>query len=80
MSFDNLPPGVSDSDIPGNRPEDMEFEKLLDEVTRLRAQLEKAQGALRKIANIGGMYETWPKAQTCAQIAKQALSDDGARE
>jgi len=24
----NLPPGVSDSDIPGNRPEDMAWERL----------------------------------------------------
>lgn len=26
----NLPPGVSDSDIPGNRPEDMEWDNLWD--------------------------------------------------
>ena len=26
----NLPPGVMDSDIPGNRPEDEKWEKVLD--------------------------------------------------
>ena len=29
----NLPPGVTDSMIPGNRPEDIEWEKRLDKLT-----------------------------------------------
>ena len=28
----NLPPGVTESMIPGNRPEDIAWEKLLDEI------------------------------------------------
>lgn len=32
MSMSNLPPGVSDYDIPGNRPEDIEWEKLIDKM------------------------------------------------
>lgn len=30
MAGDNLPPGVRESDIPGNRPEDMEWERLFE--------------------------------------------------
>lgn len=32
MGFDNLPPGVTPSDIPGNRPEDEQFRDYLQEV------------------------------------------------
>ncbi len=32
MSDHNLPPGVSLNDIPGNRPEDELFERILDDV------------------------------------------------
>jgi hypothetical protein len=28
----NLPPGCRESDIPGNRPEDIAYEKLVDEI------------------------------------------------
>ena len=30
----NLPPGVNDYDIPGNRTEDLEWESFFDEVVR----------------------------------------------
>ncbi len=29
----NLPPGVSESDIPGNRPEDVEWEQFIDDIS-----------------------------------------------
>lgn len=32
MSRSNLPPGVSESSIPGNRPEDLEWEKFHEEI------------------------------------------------
>lgn len=34
MGASNLPPGVSDSDIPGNRPEDVAFENLVERIER----------------------------------------------
>lgn len=34
MRLSNLPPGVTDSMIPGNRPEDEEWDSFLEEVTR----------------------------------------------
>ena len=34
MSASNLPPGVSDSDIPGNRPEDAMFENFVERIER----------------------------------------------
>lgn len=37
MGLSNLPPGVTDSMLPGNRPEDIQLEKELD---RLGATLE----------------------------------------
>lgn len=32
MSLSNLPPGVSDRDIPGNSTEDAEWERLIEEM------------------------------------------------
>lgn len=33
MSYnDNLPPGCSESDLPGNRPEDIRYERLIEEM------------------------------------------------
>ena len=40
----NMPPGVNPSDIPGNRPEDIEWEKILDDF--YAAQEEKVQALL----------------------------------
>lgn len=40
MGLSNLPPGVRDCDIPGNRPEDAEYEDFCD---RLFAWLDNAQ-------------------------------------
>jgi hypothetical protein len=33
--MDNLPPGVSVSDIPGNRPEDLEWEEFHEWIDKL---------------------------------------------
>lgn len=30
---DNLPPGVTEAMIPGNRPQDMEYEQIIDSIT-----------------------------------------------
>ncbi len=35
MPLSNLPPGVSESDIPGNRPEDIEAERLHEQFCAL---------------------------------------------
>jgi hypothetical protein len=32
MSFSNLPPGISDSMIPGNRPEDLALDEFIDSI------------------------------------------------
>lgn len=32
MSQSNLPPGVSESDIPGNRPEDLAWDKFFEKI------------------------------------------------
>lgn len=36
----NLPPGVSDSDIPGNRPEDLRYESLWETIYNKAEELE----------------------------------------
>ena len=41
----NLPPGVSVSDIPGNRPEDEAWEKLIDKILASGWSVEEAYRA-----------------------------------
>jgi hypothetical protein len=35
----NLPPGVTDDMIPGNRPEDIEFQDAYDDITMLISRI-----------------------------------------
>jgi len=35
----NLPPGVTDDMIPGNRPEDIEFQDAYDDITALISRI-----------------------------------------
>lgn len=70
MSY-NMPPGVSESDIPGNSPEDVAWEKLLEDIAgsglsvseaRARwesqpAMLEAAKRAVLTMQNAGYFYK-----------------------
>ena len=43
MNQSNLPPGCSESDIPGNRPEDVAWDNLLDEIAGSGLDIEEAR-------------------------------------
>ena len=54
----NLPPGCSESDIPGNRPEDAEWDELLNDIIQspftakeARARWESQPGLLATLKN-----------------------------
>lgn len=56
----NLPPGVSASDIPGNRPEDMESDallnKIIDDIDKKGYSIEEAHQAWKYGQMLLGMY------------------------
>jgi len=62
----SLPPGVSDSMLPGNRPEDIEYEKQVDlevgsiDIKMFREEIKNRWGSSLASSEIEKMYfEDW---------------------
>lgn len=83
MTLSNLPPGVQPGDIPGNRPEDLAFDALYDQIALSGLTAEEAKRrwdsqpalleALRDFVAMGQMYG-WDKALTGRQLVMGAAS------
>ena len=59
MSRSNLPPGVTESMIPGNRPEDAAWERLFDEMGSSGLHTEEAARRWRLGNEIADALDTY---------------------
>ena len=54
--MNNMPPGVSENDIPGNRPEDVKFELAVEELTNYEPEF-----AVRVLRGVMPLFEAVEK-------------------
>jgi len=73
----NMPPGVSPNDIPGNRPEDLEYEAFMEERI-LNSDCEEFRDLLAKLGEEYGMDA--PLFALSRKIMEEVHKDPIARE